>query len=173
MDMFDLVFERVIGHEGEFQDDHRDRGNWTGGEVGKGKLNGTKYGLAAMTYPDLDIKELTLDDAKAIYRRDWWCYLNMAQWPKAMQYQMFDAAINHGIGRANQFIQWAVRVKEDGKVGPVTRAAVEAMDINDLLFRFLAKRLRYFTEVKTWSAYSRGWSRRLAQCLEYAAEDNQ
>ena len=46
------------------------------------------------------------------------------------------------------------------------------MDVNDLLFRFLAKRLRYLTEVKTWDAYSRGWARRVAQCLEYAAEDN-
>lgn len=172
MDMFDVVFDRVIGHEGGFQDDSRDRGNWTGGEVGKGELKGTKYGLAAMTYHELDIQALTLAQAKAIYRRDWWEGLKMAQWPKAMQYQMFDAAFNHGIGRANQFIQWAAGVKEDGKVGPATRAAVATIDVNDLLFRFLAKRLRYFTEVKTWDAYGRGWARRIAQCLEYAAEDN-
>lgn len=172
MDMFDVIFDRVIGHEGGFQADPRDRGNWTGGEVGKGQLKGTKYGLAAMTYPDLDIQGLSLAGAKAIYRRDWWDGLKMAQLPKAMQYQMFDAAFNHGIGRANQFIQWAAWVAQDGKVGPVTRAAVDAMDVNDLLFRFLAKRLRYFTEVKTWDAYGRGWARRVAQCLEYAAEDN-
>lgn len=172
MDMFDVIFDRVLGHEGGYQADPRDRGNWTSGEVGKGELKGTKYGLAAMTYPELDIKALTLADAKAIYRRDWWDGLNMGQWPKAMRYQMFDAAFNHGIGRANQFIQWAAGVAPDGKVGPATRAAVAAMDVNDLLFRFLAKRLRYFTEAKTWQAYSRGWSLRLAQCLEYAAEDN-
>lgn len=172
MDMFDVVFDRIIGLEGGFQADPKDRGNWTCGEVGKGELKGTKYGLAAMTYPDLDIKSLTLQEAKSIYRSDWWESLNMQQWPKAMQYQMFDAAFNHGIGRANQFIQWAARVTQDGKVDPATRAAVVAMDVNDLLFRFLARRLRYFAEVKTWDAYSRGWSRRVAQCLEYAAEDN-
>ena len=172
MDMFDVIFDRVLGHEGGFQADPRDRGNWTGGEVGKGELKGTKYGLAAMTYPELDIQALTLAQAKAIYRRDWWEGLKMTQCSKAMQYQMFDAAFNHGIGRANQFIQWAAGVAQDGKVGHVTRAAVAAMDVNDLLFRFLAKRLRYFTEVKTREAYSRGWSRRVAQCLEYAAEDN-
>lgn len=169
---FDAAFDRTFGHEGGYQADPRDRGNWTSGEVGKGELKGTKFGLAAMTYPDLDIAGLTLQDAKTIYRRDWWDDLKMEQWPKAMQYQMFDAAFNHGIGRANQFIQWASRVEQDGKVGPATRAAVAAMDVNDLLLRFLARRLRYFTEVKTWDAYSRGWARRVAQCLEYAAEDN-
>jgi lysozyme family protein len=172
MDMFDVIFDRVLGHEGGYQADPRDRGNWTGGEVGNGELKGTKYGLAAMTYPELDIKALTLADARAIYRRDWWNGLFMYRWPRAMQYQMFDAAFNHGIGRANQFLQWAAGVEQDGKVGPATLAAVEAMDVNDLLLRFLAKRLRYFTEVKTWDAYSRGWARRVAQCLEYAAEDN-
>ena len=83
MDMFDVIFDRVLGHEGGFQADPRDRGNWTGGEVGKGELKGTKYGLAAMTYHELDIPALTLAEAKAIYRRDWWDGLKMSQWPKA------------------------------------------------------------------------------------------
>ena len=69
MDMFDVIFDRVLGHEGGFQADPRDRGNWTGGEVGKGELKGTKYGLAAMTYPELDIPALTLAEAEAIYSR--------------------------------------------------------------------------------------------------------
>ena len=96
----------------------------------------------------------------------------MERWPNVMKYQMFDAAFNHGSGRANQFLQYAVKTVEDGKIGPKTMAAVTAMDHNDIVMRFLAKRLRYFTEVKTWAEFSRGWSLRVAQCLEYAAEDN-
>jgi len=41
---FDLAFDRVIGHEGGYTDDPRDRGNWTGGATGRGELKGTKYG---------------------------------------------------------------------------------------------------------------------------------
>ena len=69
--MFNKVFDRVIGHEGGFQADPKDRGNWTSGVVGQGELKGTKFGLAAMTYPHLDIKNLTVDQAKAIYFEDW------------------------------------------------------------------------------------------------------
>lgn len=172
MSNFDVVFDRVVGHEGGFQADPRDRGNWTGGEVNKGKLVGTKFGLAAMTYPDVDIKNLTVSQAKDIYFRDWWTRLGMGGWSKALAYQMFDAAVNHGSGRANQFLQRAVGVKDDGVIGPVTAKAVAAMDNNDILLRFLAERLEYFTNVKTWESYSKGWARRVAQNLRYAAEDN-
>ena len=67
---FDKTFERVIGHEGGFQDDVRDRANWASGTCNVGKCNGTKYGLSAMTYPTLDIRNLTLNQAKDIYKRD-------------------------------------------------------------------------------------------------------
>ncbi|MGL4467950.1 MAG: glycoside hydrolase family 108 protein [Plesiomonas shigelloides] len=172
MSMFDTVFERCIGHEGGFQNDQRDRGNWTGGEVGKGELKGTKFGLAAMTYPEIDIRSLTIDQAKVIYKRDWWDKFCMWRYPAAMQYQMFDAAINHGVGRANQMLQRALGVTADGKIGPITLDAANKADLNDLLLRFIAERLQYFTEVKTWKTYCTGWTRRMVQNLRYASEDN-
>ena len=42
MSIFDKTFERSMGHEGGYQCDPKDRGNWTGGEVGKGVNKGTK-----------------------------------------------------------------------------------------------------------------------------------
>jgi len=172
MSSFETTFSRTIGHEGKFQANPKDRGNWTSGKEGVGELKGTKWGLAAMTYPHLDIANITLEQAKEIYYNDWWLKLKMERWPNVMKYQMFDAAFNHGTGRANQFLQFAARVKDDGVIGPKTITAVNMTDPNDLVLRFLAKRLRYFTEVKTWAEFSRGWSLRVAQCLEYAAEDN-
>ena len=172
MSSFETTFNRTIGHEGKFQANPKDRGNWTGGKEGVGELKGTKWGLAAMTYPHLDIASITLEQAKEIYFNDWWLKLKMDCWPNVMKYQMFDAAFNHGTGRANQFLQFAARVKDDGVIGPKTITAVNMTDLNDLVLRFLAKRLRYFTEVKTWAEFSKGWSLRIAQCLEYAAEDN-
>ena len=172
MSSFETTFSRTIGHEGKFQANPKDRGNWTGGKESVGELKGTKWGLAAMTYPHLDIANITLEQAKEIYYNDWWLKLKMERWPNVMKYQMFDAAFNHGSGRANQFLQFAARVKDDGVIGPKTITAVNMTDPNDLVLRFLAKRLRYFTEVKTWAEFSKGWSLRVAQCLEYAAEAN-
>ena len=169
---FDICFDRVLGHEGGFQNDPLDRANWTSGTCNVGKCNGTKYGLAAMTYPTLDIRNLTLSQAKDIYKRDWWDKLGMDKYPSALAYQMFDASINHGSGRAIQFVQKAVGTKADGIIGSKTLAAIDALDKNDLLLLFLAERLQYFTEVKTWKTYCTGWTRRVVQNLRYAAEDN-
>ena len=117
MNNFNKAFDRVIGHEGGFQNDPLDRANWTSGVCGVGECKGTKYGLAAMTYPTLDIRNLTLDQAKAIYKRDWWDKLGMDKYPPALAYQMFDASIIHGSGRAIQFVQKAVGTKADGVIG--------------------------------------------------------
>lgn len=171
--MFDIAFARVIGHEGGFQNDPNDRGNWTTGRVGEGENKGTKFGLAAMTYPDLDIEGLTVEQAKEIYLRDWWYALDMPQFMPAMQYQMFDAAINHGMRNATKMLQRAVGSPDDGIIGPNTMRAVRAMHLGDILLLFLAERLEFFTDIKTFDRYGRGWSRRVAGNLRLAAQDNE
>lgn len=170
--MFDTAFDRVIGHEGGYQDMYDDRGNWTSGKVGVGELKGTKFGLSAMTYPKLDIKNLTIEQAKAIYFEDWWIELGMENFRPAMQYQMFDAAINHGMRNATKFIQRASGAVDDGIIGKNTMKAIKSKDINDLLMLFLAERLDFFTRIDTFKIYGKGWTRRIVENLKLAAEDN-
>lgn len=172
MSSFDTAFDRVIGNEGAFQDDYADRGNWTSGEVGVGELKGTKFGLAAMTYPDLDMINITVEMAKHVYKIDWWDKLKLDLMPPSMQFQFFDAAINHGVYNASRIVQWAIKVKADGIVGRKTRAALLKLDHNDLLMQFLAERLVFMTGVKTWNRYGKGWARRIAHNLVIASEDN-
>lgn len=172
MSIFDTSFDRVIGHEGGFQKDPKDRGNWTSGQIARGVLKGTKFGLAAMTYPELDIENLTIDQAKAIYKRDWWDKLGMDRFKPAMSFQMFDAAINHGMSNATKILQRAVSVKDDGVIGPVTIGKVQETEINDMLMLFLAERLIFMTDIKTFDTYGKGWSRRVAGNLKLATVDN-
>lgn len=93
---FEQAFERLIGHEAGYTNLRSDPGNWTGGVVGKGQLKGTKYGIAANTYPHIDIKNLTLAEAKEIYRRDWWEKLGAEQLHSAIVFQLWDFAVNAG-----------------------------------------------------------------------------
>lgn len=168
---FETAFGRVMGNEGNFQNKASDRGNWTSGVVGRGELKGTKFGISAMSYPSLDIKGLTLEQAKGIYYEDWWVKLGMDLFTPALSYQLFDAALNHGMGNATKMLQRAVRVLDDGVIGPRTRSAVDAMPLSDLLERFLSYRLRFMTQISTWKDYGKGWAVRIADNLLYAAED--
>ena len=63
-------------------------------------------------------------------------------------------------------------VPADGLIGAKTIAAVKAMDVNDVLLKLTAERLKFYTSLNTWSTYGKGWTNRVAENLIYAAEDN-
>ena len=167
---FNDAFDRLISHEGGYSDDPRDSGNWTGGAPGIGLLKGTKFGIAASSYGYLDIKNLTLDEAKAIYQRDFWDVCGEAH--PAVKFQLFDASVNHGRSNAIRFLQRAVKVADDGECGVISQAALNHMDPNDVLLRFLAHRLKFWASLQKFDIYGRGWTNRGAENLLYAAEDN-
>jgi lysozyme family protein len=71
---FNQAFKVILKHEGGFQKLTTDKGNWTGGKIGVGELKGTKYGISAAQFPDLDIENLTIENAGAIYQSKYWFY---------------------------------------------------------------------------------------------------
>lgn len=169
---FDEAFRRLIGHEGGYSTDKRDPGNWTGGKVGVGTLKGTKFGLAANTYPNLDIKNLSLAQAKQIYKKDWWDKLGGHGLHSAITFQLWDFAINAGRSRAIKELQQAVGVTADGVIGSKTLEAVNAHDLNDVILTLTAERLKFYTSLKTWPTWGKGWTNRVAENLKFAAQDN-
>jgi len=168
---FDQAFDRLIGHEAGLSMDARDPGNWTGGRPNVGELKGTKYGIAANTYPDIDIQNLSIDAAKAIYYRDWWVKIGADQYDGAIAFQLWDFAVNAGMETAKRALQRAVGVADDGLIGPRTVLAIKSMSVTDVLMRFNAQRLRFYTSLSTWQTYGKGWTNRVAGNLDFASED--
>lgn len=162
---FDQAFERLLGHEGGFQTDPDDRGNWTGGERGKGKLSGTKYGISAMAYPGENIEHMTVERAKELYRRDYWGPAGCDAVPPGIKFDLFDMAVNSGKGAAIRTLQKAAGTDVDGVLGPVTLQAVLSMPPSRLVARFNGARLMFLTDARTWPAHGKGWARRVAANL--------
>lgn len=115
--------------EGGYVDDPRDKG----GE--------TKFGISKRSYPHVDIKALTLDDASLIYRRDFWDRIPF-DLPDDLHWMAFDAAVNHGLGRAASWL-------ED----------------HDTLASFTARRLEFYAALEQWPVFGKGWVRRVAHVL--------
>jgi lysozyme family protein len=177
---FDAAFEKTVGLEGGFDNDRDDSGNWTGGRIGNGALKGTKYGISAAQYPDLDIENLSLEEAKAIYYRDYWKPLNLdgvANW--RIQAEIFDTAVNLGVARAAKIIQRAVNfleigtpLAEDGRIGPATLGRVNLWCAKDpeALFRALnGFQFMWYFEIAsagTKEKYARGWMKRIQDYRE-------
>lgn len=167
-DNYDRCFELVIGHEGGFQNDRRDRGNWTTGKIGSGELKGTKYGVSAMSYPNEDIKNLTLDRAKEIYKRDYWDACSCDDLPLGVDYIVFDIAINHGVMDGKKFLQKAVGVTVDGVIGPRTIAQVNGYDREGVIRNLCIIRAMDYAAISTVKTYGNGWYGRLIDTLRTA-----
>lgn len=157
---FDDIFDRLIGHEGGYVDDPDD----PGGE--------TNWGVSKRSYPEVDIKNLTRSDARAIYLWDFWVPLRGEDLHDGIAYQLFDFAVNSGIQTAIRYFQRALGVADDGHFGPASLAASQAMSESDQILRLNAERLDFMTRTKNWPAHGKGWARRIAQNLRYGAVDS-
>lgn len=156
------VSDLAVASEGGFTDDSRDPGNWTGGKVGKGKLLGTKYGIAANTYPNVDIPNLTRAQAVAIYKRDYWDKVSGDRLPSGVDYTIFDYALNSGVRRASLDLQRACGVTPvDGVIGTSTLRQVDELNARDVIEDVNARRLAFMKSLKIWPTYGKGWTTRV------------
>lgn len=155
---FERAYEALIHNEGGYSDDPHDNG---------GK---TKYGISQARYPMINIKALTLDQAKEITKRDYWDKFRCGElpWPIAMVF--FDCVFNHNPVNPIKWLQTAVGAKADGILGPATIAAASRVEDPILVARdMLAMRQLYFTELEDWRRYSRGWTKRILDTMLAAA----
>lgn len=172
MSAFDTFFDRLIGNEGGYS--NRALSADPGGETNWGitwpKLR-EAIG-AGLVEPETTIKNLTREQAKVIYRALFWDESRLDEMPPAIAFQVFDAAVNHGIPNGIRFLQRAAGVADDGHIGPVTIAAVASQSVTDILMLFIAARLDFWTSLSTWADNGKGWARRAANDLRLAAEDS-
>lgn len=157
------AIDRVLQHEGGYVDHPADPGGATRWGVTQAVARRHGYTGHMRDYP--------IEDARRVYEVDYWDAAHCGSLPWPVAYQVFDAAINHGPVTAIKLLQRALGVNDDGRMGPVTLRESQAADPVALLLRFQATRLEYYTALGGWPSFGRGWTRRVAGNIRYAAED--
>ena len=140
MSKFDEIIEVVLEHEGGYVNDPKD----PGGE--------TNFGIAKRSHPDVDIKNLTKEGAKEIYKEVYWDKNKVESLPEELWHIYFDMCVNQGKSRAVKIIQRAVNGKGgsltvDGGLGPMTIAAIGKSRVE--LDRVRAYRVKYYADLVT------------------------
>lgn len=150
-DTLDQALKWVILMEGGYVNDPDDYG----GE--------TKYGISKLHHPDVDIKNLTEEGAKEIYRQYYWNPLHCDDLKPVAALLLFDSAVNHGQGK--KLFQKGVGVTPDGVIGPMTIAAANTKSNDQLIKDCLTERDLYYQSLvlrdRTQEKFSRIWFRRL------------
>ena len=155
MATFDRAIGTVLEHEGGYTFDPAD----PGGE--------TNFGLSKRQYPNLDLKNLTVDQAKAIYKRDYWRYGRIRNQDVATK--VFDMAVNVGPPTAHRLLQTALnalgqKLAVDGVFGPLTLAATNGVNPDQLLRELRARAAVQYADIvlrnPAEQKFLLGWMRR-------------
>ncbi len=149
----------ILTEEGGLSVDARDPGGLT------------KYGISQRAYPHLDIRALTLEDAEAIYRRDYWAPIQGDEFPAGLALLLLDTAVNMGPATAVKLLQTTLQVTADGIPGSNTHtAALLAMGRAPVstLIDFCAERALRYEFNRNEIVFGRGWYRRLFRVHDIA-----
>jgi len=147
------IIARTIGHEGAYNNDADD----PGGE--------TKYGISKAQYPNVDILNLTEDEAYAIYERDYYTAigLNRIGSPR-IRWKVFDIGVNIGQRKAVKMLQRSVGVKDDGLLGPMTAHMVSLWEPSRVLENLVEEQKTHYGKVilenPKMKKYFKGWMKR-------------
>lgn len=167
-DNFEACLKEVLKHEGGYVDHPADPGGatnlgitkrvweeWVGHEVSKD-----------------DIKALTVADVTPLYKERYWDVCKCDRLHAGLDYVVFDIAVNSGTGRAAKFLQAAVGVVADGRIGPITLSSVDhsTLSTRELIDIICNRRQKFWESLSTFPTFGRGWTRRGEEVRKKALE---
>lgn len=116
MSLSEKFWKLLHAHEGGLIDDPDDPGGIT------------KFGVSRRSYPHLDIRNLTWEQAQVIFTSDYFKKPGLDAIPDpGLQEQVMDVAINSGAGRAFRLLHGVVGTSEAPFWTPALRAALAAI----------------------------------------------
>lgn len=83
----------------------------------------TKFGIDQRSHPEVDVANLTQEQAVEIYWSEW-LDCSASKLPSPLSIVYFDAVVNTGKTQATLFLQRVCGTKDDGIFGPKTLASV-------------------------------------------------
>ena len=169
MTNFDFAIDFVFAAEGYVSNHKADSGGLT------------KYGIAQKSHPDINVRNLTLEGAKEIYRKEYWNACRCEEFERNVGLYVMDFAVNSGTVTAAKALQTCVNLLTsgkadsplivDGKIGPKTVEAVKRVDANTLVAALHAYRSTFFLNIvkknSSQNVFLRGWMNRLAKLNMY------
>ena len=132
----------------------------------------TKYGIAKRANPNVDITNLALPEAMEIYYTKYWLAGSCDIMPHPLNVLHFDGCVNHGNGRAIQFLQAALGIMpQTTNVGPRTQSLIKTSNIKDVCSKICGQRENFYRSIvqrnPSQAVFLKGWLRRITEMRDY------
>ena len=113
-----------------------------------------------------EVRALGLDEAAAIWKRNYWDVAMCDRLPAGLDYAVFDYALNSGPRKAVKDLQRSLGAlytgNVDGAMGALTLDAVnKTNDVSGLIEKLCHRRYAFIKSLKTFKTFGKGWTRRI------------
>lgn len=121
-------------------------------------------------------RDLTADQARLIYRKLYWDPPRCDMFPAPLDLLLFDGYVNHRPNVGIELMQRALRVEDDGIMGPATIASAKANPRPSLVVaRYIVAREDFYERIvqnnPSQAVFIRGWKNRLTLIHREAMKD--
>lgn len=157
-DYFEQAVTELLKHEGGYVNHPKD----PGGE--------TNFGISKRQYPHLNIKALKVEDAKAIYRVDYWQKFGCDKMPWPLACVFFDCVVNHNPSRPVIWLQRCLGLPVTGRIdSSVIEATQRCYNPLYVATEVMVLRGEYWASLSTYPHFGRGWRARGVRVMSAAA----
>ena len=135
-------------------------------DVANDKGGATKYGISQAAYPTLDIRNLTEQQARDIYKRDYWDRIRGDDiTSQIIAENIFDTAVNMGTRTASRMVQTLLEiVPADGIIGSMSLEVINQQNETEFVMKFTLGKIAYYASLcnkdRTQSKFLLGWINR-------------
>ena len=160
---YDKAFEITVGVEAGYVNDPKDPGGETNWGV---TLPVLKAAVSADLIAYVTLKDLTKEQAKIIYKKNYWDEVKGDQLPFPLCAFVFDAAVNQGVLPARKMLQQVLKVPQTGilDVPAMTKAKGSSLWHAQA---FMSQRALRYIGTRNFDNYGNGWFTRLfIVCME-------
>jgi len=167
---WETSFDEVIRSEGGFvlTDISGDLGGQTYAGIAR-KPNPSWVGWKLIDDGVMPNKTMVMDFYKTI-----WNSVKCDDLPSEVDYLIYDFAVNAGAGQSAKLLQRAVGVTVDGKIGPITLAAVNSKDAKELIDLFTEQKKAFYNLIvqnrHEQVKFLKGWMNRVNHSKETASQ---
>ena len=165
---FAASLANVLRHEGGFVKHPAD----PGGATNKGITLASYSKFLAKDATEEELKAIPDRHVEVIYGRDYWGKVAADELPSGLDYCVFDMAVNSGPSRAIKLLQNLVGATPDGVFGPATKRLVQIWyqdrGAANCIAAYNAARQHYVESLPTFSAFGKGWIRRIMEVTRQA-----
>ncbi|KZK76406.1 putative Peptidoglycan domain protein [Pseudovibrio sp. W64] len=167
-DTFQLIVSDLLESEGGFA--HRSRKADPGGPTNFGITQRTLSAWRGQSVSVQEVRSMERAEAVDIFRAQYWDAVKGDKMPSGLDYALFDFAVNSGPARAVKTLQSILGVAADGLAGVETLGALKSHNLDDLVGKLSAERLRFMKRLKNWPYNKNGWMRRVRDVQQRSLE---